>query len=547
MKTKYGILLLSLCATMTFSSCDDYLEPKAKDRLSEMVPWQSYSNAKIYVNSFYGYVRDYGVFGSYFVNGAYVEALTDIAKAGSSVPGAGNANIYAMQPTAITPGQNGLSVWVGAYDRIRRINEFLEGLDKYAKFSDAEKNLLKGQAHFVRGYLYFLIMRGSGSAVLRTDLNPEKNAPRSSAKDCWDFISQEFDLAVANSPEQWPDGDFGRFTKGAAYAMKSRAMLYAERWEDAYNAANEVKKLAEGKQLYALNADYSKALISYKLGNKESICEFNYTRPLAHSYDITMAPGGDNKLSGAQVMPTQELVESYELKDGGYPDWTAFHSGNSVAQSPVYDQLEPRFKATILYNGASWKGRVVEPFVEGKDGFATYPCDGGSNLGKTVTGYYVKKYLNEANTDLVNVPSEQTYVEIRYAEVLLNLAEAAFHANKPTEALAALKQVRDRVGLPTANLSGDALLKSIYQERKVELAFEGHRYWDLRRWKQAHIVLSNMRVHGLMITKSGDDFAYQYVTCDDVDRQFPQRLYTLPVPPEEIANNILCEQIDGWK
>lgn len=546
MKIKYLSLLVGLCATMTFSSCDGYLEPKPQDKLSELVPWQNYTNAKIYVNGFYKYVSDYGVFGTYFNNGAYVEALTDIAKAGSSVPGTGNANIYALQPATITPGQNALSVWVTAYERIRRINEFLVGIDKFSNFTDDQKNSLKGQAHFVKAYLYFLIVRGSGSAILIKELTTENNTPRSSAPECWDYIAQEFDLAIANCPEEWPASDFGRFTKGAAYAMKSRAMLYAERWEAAYNAALEVKKLAD-KGVYALNSDCSKALVSYKSGNKEAIWEFNYARPLDHSYDVTMAPGGDNLTAGGQVMPTQELVESYELKTGGSPNWSAFHAAGGVTNNPPYDQLEPRFAATILYNGAKWKGRTIEPFAGGIDGFITYPASGGSNQGKTMTGYYVKKYLNESNTDLKNTPSEQTYVEIRYAEVLLNMAEAAAHINKPAEALAALKEVRDRVSLPTSNLSGDALMNAIYHERKIELAFEGHRYWDLRRWKQAHIVLSNMRVHGLSITKIGAGFKYEYVTCDDVDRQFPERLYTLPVPPEEIANNTSCIQIDAWK
>jgi len=547
MKIKYKSLLLVLCTTMTFWSCNGYLDPVPQDRLSELVPWQSYSNAKIYLNSFYGYVSDYGVFGSYFVNGAYVEALTDIAKSGSSVPGAGNANIYAMLPSTITPGQNALSVWVSAYEKIRRINEFLSGIDEYAKFTDAEKTLLKGQAHFVKGYLYFLLVRGSGSAILIKGITTEKNAPRSSASDCWDYIAQEFDLAIADCPEEWGSADFGRFTKGAAYAMKSRAMLYAGRWDDAYNAATEVVNLAKNKGLYALNSDYSKALTSYNTGNKEAIWEFNYARPLDHSYDILMAPGGDNSLYGGQVMPTQELVESYELKAGGYPDWSAFHAVGGVVANPLYDQLDPRFAATILYNGSPWKGRTIEPFVNGKDGFCTYPADGGSNQGKTMTGYYVKKYLNESNTDLLNTPSEQTYVEIRYAEVLLNLAEAAYNVNKPNEALAALKQVRDRVGMPTTNLTGSTLLQAIYHERKIELAFEGQRYWDLRRWKQASTVLSNMRVHGMKITQVGSGFKYEYVVCDDIDRQFPEKLYTLPIPPEEIANNTSCVQIDAWK
>lgn len=537
-----GVSVMTLC-----TSCDDFLAPKAPDRLSEMVSWESYENAKYYVNGFYGYINDFGLFGGYFGGGMYVDALTDIAKGGSSVPGgSGNANIYSMNPSAITPGQNGLSVWNTAYQNIRRINEFLDGLHKYARFPEAQQILLEGQARFVRAYLYFLLTRNSGSVILIKELTSEKSHPRSSESDCWDFIRDEFDYAIENCPEDWGAADFGRITKGAAYAMKCRAMLYAGRWQEAYDAGMEVKKLAD-KGMYTLNTNYVDAFKSYSTGNKEALLEFNYKLPLNHYYDRIMAPGGDNLLSGGQVMPTQEIVESYEYKTGGFPDWSNFHTGNDVTIAPPYEQLEPRFHASVLYNGAAWKGRVIETYVDGLDGWVAYPADGGGNKGKSMTSYYVKKYLDETNLDLSNGVSEQTYVEIRYAEVLLNIAEAAYQLKKEDVANQMVAQIRTRVGLPYSNLTGESLINQIRQERKVELAFEGHRYWDLRRWRLAHTVLSGIRVHGFKIQKVGPDYKYTYIECDDNDRQFPQKLYTLPIPPDEIANNVACEQLDAWK
>jgi hypothetical protein len=226
-------------------------------------------------------------------------------------------------------------------------------------------------------------------------------------------------------------------------------------------------------------------------------------------------------------------------------NWTAWHSG-TTSQTPPYSELESRFHASVLYNQASWKGRKIEPFVNGVDGFLDFGYD--SPKGKTTTGYFLKKYMDESNTNLAADKSEQSIIELRYAEVLLNYAEAcAMAGGKEGQANNALRQIRNRAGLPYQDVSGDALLQKIKQERKIELAFEGHRYWDLRRWRQAHVVLNNVRFHGLKVEKTGtNSFTYQYIDCDKQDRKFLDRLYNLPIPNAEIANNTAITQIEPW-
>lgn len=168
------------------------------------------------------------------------------------------------------------------------------------------------------------------------------------------------------------------------------------------------------------------------------------------------------------------------------------------------------------------------------------------SYGKTVTGYFLRKLLNEKLTDINGTPSTQPWVEIRYAEVLLNKAEAAYRLNKISDAQSVMNQVRARKGvnLPAKTSTGNNWFNDYRNERKVELAYEGHLFWDMRRWKLAHTEYTGYRVHGFKITNSG---TYEYIDCDYQDRRFLQKLYVLPIPDSELKNNSLVEQYDEWK
>jgi len=541
----YFIIIATCCLT----ACDDFLTPDPTDYYPASVAFSSVANTKLYVNSFYPILKDYGLFGSEYLSGnLYVDGLTDIEKTAGSTIGVDGAiaNIYATQPTQITIDQNSLDIWADAYSEIRLLNEFLGSIDANAKYSETYINQFKGQVRFFRGYLYFLLMRNHGSVILLSTLTDDKNHTRSEASDCWDFIESDLEFAAENLPTAWPSTDAGRITSGAAYAMLSRAMLYAERWQDAYDAANKVMDLAN-EGIYALNASYSSAFGSYSNdGNKESILEYNYSYPLLiHYYDNLVSPGGDNPGYGGDIQPTQELVESYERAGGGTVNWSQWHT-TGVTTTPPWATLEPRFQATVLYNGETWKGREIQTYDGGKDGWVAYPPVNGGNLGSSVTGYYCRKYIDESHTDLVNVESSQPLVEIRLAEVYLNLAEAAYELGKADEANSAINTVRNRVGLPDVSLTGTALFAQIKTERKLELAMEGQRYWDLRRWKDAVDVITGLYVHGIKPVIGDSGLTYDYITCDDAERQFLEKFYAFGIPSSELENNTACEQISGW-
>jgi hypothetical protein len=269
----------------------------------------------------------------------------------------------------------------------------------------------------------------------------------------------------------------------------------------------------------------------------------DYARPqLTHYYDLGFAPPKDEP-SQALVygVPTAELVDEFEMANGTKFSW----SDATMAANP-YTGREPRFYATVLYNGAPWKNRTITSNVEDPvEGFVQYGAV--ADPRRTVTGYYAKKLLDPANNAIFTRGSVQTWKEMRYAEVLLIHAEAMAGLNNISKARESLDKVRARVQLPpTAAATQQQVIDAIEHERKVELAFEGQRYWDLRRWRKAHLVLNNTRFHGHKISTNGAGFTYETVSCDNANRQFTTQLYYFPIVNTEIQRNPSITQIKGW-
>lgn len=546
----YKYLIVTIIMGLSFTSCNDFLDPDLTDRLSEKLFWQNEESTDLYLNSFYPYLSSYGNFGtSQFNNGLLTEGMTDMLKYGSYSAGVGNANRIVFNPYFVTADQSqGLVIWTTSYERIRRVNEFLSSMSKYSTYNEDTNKRYEAQIRFIRAFLYYQLLLRTNTVIIFDKLPDGNSKPLSPESDCWDFVEQDLDYAIQNLPVQWDATRSGRITKGAALAMKSRAMLLAKRWEKARAAASEVINLQDnGSLVYELNKDYKNAFKSYfDNGNKESILEFRYKLPAPyHSFDRDFAPGGDWANNGGSACPTQEMVEEYELATGGKADWSKWHS--KTTETPPYSLLEPRFHASVLYNGASWKNRKIETFVDGKDGYIDYGFQANTN-GKTTTGYYLRKYLDESIADISTTYSAQPWIEIRLAEVYLNLAEACamLGSTYDKDANNAIRTIRERVKLPYTDLTGEELMKAIRHERKVELAYEGFYYWDLRRWRMADSILDGVRFHGLKITQSGTTLTYEYIDCDKEDRKFPERFYNFPIPTTEIANNLAISQINLW-
>ena len=502
---------------------------------------------------FYHYLYYLGNFGDGDCTAGMTEGLTDIFKYGSS-----NYNVKCYIPSEIAYGGSTLSAnyvdvylgsWTKVYEYIRRVNEAMHNMNKYSSFTDAENKSLMGQMRFFRGFLYFNLMKRYKEVIIYDeDLSKyTKNTALSTESQGWDFVEADLKYAAENlSASNVPNNGI---TKGAAFAMLSRTMLYAQRWDVAKAAADSV--IQSGK--YSLTSSYANA---FRLGSTEAILQYGFDQSnysVYHSFDSYYAPGGDkandgNAITGGFGTPTQELVESYELADGsGFPDWSDWHTTAGTTDTPPYSKLEPRFAATILYNGSTWKGRSIQPYVDGTDGWCTWLTDAAPE-GRTTTGYYLRKLVDESHRFTTTQNSTQPWTVLRYAEVLLNYAEACYQTGNAKDANAALKQIRSRVGLPYTDKTGEELMAAIRHERKVELAFEDLYYWDMRRWGLASTAFSNYRTHGLKIEKNANgSFTYSYVECDRKDREFPSKMYRFPMPQDEIHNNTAVSQYGDWK
>lgn len=547
------LILASAVAMLSATACNDLLDLTPRDSISDKVMWADASSAEYAVNSVYTYL--YNIYTSYPCAAGMTEALTDQFKYGSTL-----YNSLCFIPSEIAYGgstltANYVDVYMGAwgslYSNIRRTNEAIYNLHTQgAGLPEADKTRLEGELRLIRGWLYFeLIKRYKEVILYDEDLSTiVKDKALSSEAEGWNMVKNDLAYAQQNLPAK--ANARGRLDKGVAYALASRVLLYAGDYEGVIAAANQVEQLG-----YGLEDSYAGV---FNGGGKESILQYNfsYADNVMHSFDYYYSPGGDfvqvGQQGGAYGTPTQEMVENYELSTGGFPDWSLWHG--TTTENPPYKDLEPRFQATILYNGATWKGRTIEPFVGGYDGWAEWRKE-AQPQGRTTTGYFLRKGVDEKHSfaDRDASRGTQPAILLRYGEVLLNKAEACYRSNDVAGANVAIKAIRDRVDLPYTDLAGDDLWAAIRHERCVELAFEGLWYWDLRRWGDADKAyptgLNGYQVHGLKIAPGAvsGQFEYTYVSVDDKDRNFPQKLYRFPLPASELSSNALVEQYAEWK
>lgn len=546
-------LIIAAGAALGMASCTSYLDMTPTDRVADKVMWETTENAEYHVNYIYSYVYDVVMTQS---KAGETEALTDMLKYGSY-----NYMTRCYIPSEISYGlattltasyvDAYLGAWSLWYQGIAKTNNAISCLKEFGQMSPEDMTRLEAELRFMRAFLYFDLVKRYKEVIIY-DENMQaytKNKEISSEEDAWDFIQADLQFAADNLPDR--SASKGRLDKGMAWGYMSRAMLYAGRWELVKKAADEVEALG-----YQLEANYTDAIMKDSgMGNKEAILQYHFDRTsnVTNPYDFYYTPGGDytiyGEAGGGYGTPTQEMVESYEYAKGGFPDWTEWHG--TTTKTPPYSELEPRFHATILYNGSEWKGRTIEPFVGGADGWSQWNLE-REPKGRTTTGYYLRKMVDETHDVIAYSNGVQPLSVLRYAEVLLNKAEACYNLSDYAGANAAVRAIRDRVGLPYTDKGGNDLWTAIRQERKVELAYEGLWYWDLRRWGVAHKQypegLTGYQQHGLRIEKKEDGtFIYTYVSVDDQDRNFPEKMYRFPMPSGELDNNGSVDQYPEWK
>jgi len=564
MKKIFNIILSVILLGGAVSCNVTDLDPNNKYDVS--YGFKDQANVELYLNSFYPMTANFGQFGGNALGGSnssMSDGLTDILKYGAMVAGAGDCNLIMTVDGQQSISTNYFDAWTTCYGWIRRINEFLDGLEQNkGRFSDEQVARFKAEALYYRGYAYFLIMRAHGimpsqvneandlGAILHLDIykqnDKNKTQARATVAQTWDQIASDLGFAKDNLPE--PSKARGRLNCHAANALYARAMLYAERYDLAKGAVQAIID----SNLYGYGDDYS--AIFKDLTNKEVIWGYGYySGVLTHSFDQKYSQPGDictndGKGSG-YAGPTQEFVDSYDYADG--TPFDIADVDNRYVTNANAANRDPRLAASILWNGALWKGRALECYEGGIDQ-KYMPYGTQNNPGNTVTGYYIRKMMDESNLDFLVNGSYQPWIEFRYAEMMLIYAECLAHANE----FAAARQVivdlrkarfgRDDVATPEVT-DLDSAIDLILKERATELCFEGHRFWDLRRTGRAAKVLGGKKYSGVLWKKASDGtFTPTAVSCDMGARKYPARFDAFPIPQSEISNNIKAKQNPGW-
>jgi hypothetical protein len=480
-------------------------------------------------------------------------------------------------------------VWNEMYEGIRHCNLFLpywENERERLPITDGTYRRTLGELIFLRAfYHYELFKRFGGIPVLTKVLNPGDNLdiPRETYKETLQFIVRECDRAASLLPQNYAtySSYYGRATKGAAMALKSRVLLYAasqlvnsendyvggtdeliwmggydpERWNDAAKAAYDVIALNE-YQLYEYLPEGNGRFTfnyfndTYNGTNKEYI--FGRLWVADNNMEKNNAPMGYENSLGL-TCPTQDFVDAFLMNDGQVFDWN-----NPAHAAEPYTNRDPRLSLYVYHNGMQWwytdnrefdskkSYGIIETFIGGADD-ATTLTDG------VRTGYYLKKFSSrDASIFGTQYSVNHPFTFFRYAETLLNFAEAANEYGGPTykiggyDALWAMNAVRARAQMPQvdSDITKNELRELIRLERRIELAFEEHRYWDIRRWKIAASLKSN--IDGMEIVKNPDgSFTYNRKSAIE-QRVFERKHYFYPIPQTERNRNSKLLQNPEW-
>jgi hypothetical protein len=483
--------------------------------------------------------------------------------------------------------ENSVNYW--PYNQIRDINVVLSNVDK-GTLKESDKKLLKGQAFFFRAWQYFELVKRYGGVPLV--LEPQKVTDdlfvkRASTTETFKQVIKDLDSAIADLPTVPATSQSlnnGRVHKGTALAVKGRVLLYwaspqfdpsqseADRWQAAYETNKAAKDylVSQGFGLYP-----SFGGLWYNEMNKEVIFvkRYQYVTGVSSSYhnwsaatrplDVSQGATGANR-------PVWEIVNAFPMKDGKAITDPA--SAYPYDPAHFWRNRDPRFRETIIYNGAPWGLGMAAP----QPGRLQFTYVGAETNSPTATGFYMKKAVDTTQNSIQAFNSGTDWIELRYAEVLLNLAEAANEMGKTDEAYTELIAIRARAGIDpgsdnmyglTPGMNQAQMRDAIMWEREVEFAFEAKRFWDLRRRRLFESTLNGKRRTGLKTTlKSGvtksqvsalspaqldanyDQYFNQQVIT--LDTQFPinwkPEYYFFAIPTSILQLNSNLEQTQGW-
>lgn len=549
--TKY---ITIACIVVSFSGCDylDFDESIGKNQDEMYAYFENISSLATYIYS--QLPQDYGA-----IDGAVRDAATDNAVYtwnSNSVYNIYNGNWNPLNPID--------DVWSNYYTAIRAANSFLENyslenLERFQWNPNYEENIKKAKMYVyevraLRAFYFLELAKRYGDIPLLTrtyQIDEINTVSRTPFDKVIEFIANECSEVAPELPVSQKEfyNETGRVTRGMALSVKARALLYAasklhnpsgdkSKWEKAAEAAYNIIK----ENWYSLpNIDVD-PLYNVNGGNdvlSSSQLIFERRNGASNSFEgLNLPIGFENGNSGST--PTQNLVDAFEMSDGTPFDWK-----NPKHAARPYVRRDPRFYKTVLYDGSSFMNTTIETYEGGRNGA---PINGA-----TLTGYYLRKNMNEtvSLSPTAPVTKPHHFILFRYTETLLNYAEAMNELGGPDYEIAgklpmtartALNQVRAAANMPVVEDNGEEFTKRLRNERRIELAFEDHRLWDICRWMDGDAVKD---IYGIKITKKGNKYTYTRTKIQT--RVWEPKMYLYPIAQKELYKNPNLTQNSGWE
>lgn len=555
MKKYSALILLAVITAGLLSSCKKYYESVPVEAVTNDYIWDTKDSNGVYASqylfSIYASLPD----GTNRISKDYLDAGSDDAVTSQTVA----APVTLLATNGITIFNNPDDAWASSYAAIRKATDFLNNFSKVPLKNKDEQKYWFGEARMLRAFFYWELVKRYGGVPILGDsvkgLKDDVQLPRNSFERCVNYIVSECDKARESLREDpVSDANLGRLTKDAALALKTRVLLYAasplynggnigdslngysnadkNRWQLAASAAKAI--IDEGK--YSLQPKFFE--IFTLLRSQEAI--YGKTNTQDHFVETQNGPiNYATAPASGNTSPTQELVDVYGMANG----LQVTDAGSGYDPKNPYANRDPRLGYTVLYNGAMWLSAPLQTYIGG----INRP---GGTVVQTQTGYYSRKFMGDFTSGTQYENHGRDWIFFRFAEVLLNYAEAKNEFSGPSEDIfVAIDSIRKRAGLSpyaiSRNISQDSLRTIIRNERHKEMAFEEQRYWDIRRWKIAGAVYNSHPLHGMDITKTADGYIYNIapvlVTSFDESKG-----YFYPIPYNEMVSNVNMRQNPGW-
>ena len=553
------------------SACEDWLEIEPKDRFGDTTVWGSEENADMFLNDIYNQLPHLNN------ETQNLDQYSDNSYVGAEWMNA-RTTIYtgALSPTSWIPGPWDMWKWgrqnnddaKGQYERIRSCNLFITKVTE-SDFSAEYKKERLAEARFLRAWFYHYLWMAYGGVpiiteVLDNNVSTDIFYPRETAQKTFEFIDKELDEIKDDLPPRRSGSDLGRASKGAILTLKGWVELFhaselrnpgkdKKRWEAAAATLKDVIDL----QVYHLQPTILDLWTEATNNNDEVIFDFQMSKQNGGRREGLFGPVFVKGVqsSWGNMQPTQELVDDYCMANGlPITDPASGYNKNNP-----YKNREKRFYQSILYDGSMWQG---EEIITRVGVGSPNEIDTSSDSDVTNTEYYTRKTIDESVNGADNLQMSNgmaNYIFFRYADVLLMYAEASLEAGDKPTAIEYLDMVRTRGdNMPSINdtypqgITENQLREIIRRDRRIELAFEDKRWWDILRWKicDGENGVMNKPIGGMKIEDTNGDGVWEYNYHEVGKRTFLPRMYYQPIPQYVIDKNpVIREQNggeDGW-